>query len=989
MAPASPRRARLSALALAVVACCATLAQAQSSDGSLTGRAAPGASVRLVNLDTGTQWQRTVDAQGTFSFARLPPGRYRVGTGDLQQELLVEVGAGSTVDLQAGSRVSVVQSRALALIDHGSVESTSTFTQDEVRALPLARNINAVALLTPGTVKGDSFGGSLLSFSGASIAENGYFINGFDVTNIRTFMSYAELPFDAIAQQQVRSGGYGAEFGRSLGGVIGVVTQRGGNTWKGGASVYWEPQAARASGRDVADREPERQGGYTVFNSANRSDNLSFTVHGGGPLVADRLFVYGLLEQHADRSNAFLQDQSTLTRDSSHSGLLKLDWTPSDRHLLELTGIWNQQRSRLTDHTSATPYSPTHDGEGRISQARGGSDVLIGKYTGYLSDTLTVSALAGRVRALGGVTSGARVSGQDCPVVLAVDLSPLGCWTPPFQGPAVIDPAAPRDQDSRHGVRLDAEVRLGTHILRGGYDGQSFRSLAAGGSAYSGGVYYRYFVSPSGIVNGVPDATTPGGQYVRARVSKSTSGAYRVINDALYLEDSWQASRQWLLYGGLRLESFDNQNAEGESFVKARHLPAPRTGFAWRADDDGTLKVFGTAGRYFIPVASNTNIRATRGEIFTERFYTFTGSDSRTSAPTGLSSEIGATIAPSDGRLPNPGTIADTRLRPMNQDEFILGLQKAVSRQWLVGAKAVYRHINDGMDDFCGHQAIEAWAQRNGHVDFDSGTLALCVLMNPGRDLHLRADLANDGKLVEITVPAAELGLARYRRSYQALQLTLERPLADGWSLLGSYTWSRNHGTAEGYVQSDLKQTDAGLTQDFDFASFTHGAEGLLPNDRRHVFKLAGSLALSPQFNLGANLTIASGRPTSCIGFVPPTVADFAEARQYPSASSYYCLKDETNGAVLLQRGTAGTTPWTHQLDLRVAYTPDWAARQLTLQAEVFNVFNRQSATEWNQVRDFGRSTSLAAPYQLNQNYQSPTVFQAPRYVRLTARWMF
>lgn len=989
MAPASPRRARLSALALAVVACCATLAQAQSSDGSLAGRAAPGASVRLVNLDTGTLWQRTVDAQGNFSFARLPPGRYRVGSGDLQQELLVEVGAGSTVDLQPGSRVSVVQSRALALIDHGSVESTSTFTQDEVRALPLARNINAVALLSPGTVKGDSFGGSLLSFGGASIAENGYFINGFDVTNIRTFMSYAELPFDAIAQQQVRTGGYGAEFGRSLGGVIGVVTQRGGNIWKGGASLYWEPRSWRSPGRDVADREPTRQGLYTAFNSANRSDNLSYVVHGGGPLVADRLFVYGLLEQHADRSDTFAQSLATLTKDTSSSGLLKVDWTPSDQHLLELTGIWNQQRSHLVDHTSSSPYSRTFDGEGRISQSRGGTDVLIGKYTGYLSDSLTVSALAGRVRALGGITTGARVTGQDCPVVLAVDLSPRGCWTPPFPGPTVTDPAAPRDQDIRQGARIDAELRLGTHTLRAGFDGQSFRSLAAGGSTFSGGVYYRYFVSPSGTVNGVANATAPGGQYVRARVIQSTSGSYRVINDALYVEDSWQASRQWLLYGGLRFESFDNRNADGDSFVKAKHLPAPRTGFAWRADDEGTLKVFGTAGRYFIPVASNTNIRATRGEIFTDRFYTFTGADSRTGAPTGLSGQVGATIAPGDGRLPNPGTVADTRLRPMNQDEFILGLQKAVGRQWLVGAKAIHRRVNDGMDDFCGHQAIEAWALRNGHVDFDSSTLAPCVLMNPGRDLHLRADLGNDGKLVEITVPAGELGLARYRRSYQALQLTLERPLADGWSLLGSYTWSRNRGTAEGYVQSDLKQTDAGLTQDFDFASFTHGAEGLLPNDRRHVFKLAGSLALSPQFNLGANLIVASGRPTSCIGFVPPSVADYAEAGQYPAASAYYCLKDETHGAVLLQRGTAGTTPWTHQLDLRVAYTPAWAARQLTLQAEVFNVFNRQPATEWNQVRDYSRSTSQAAPYQLNQNYQSPTVFQAPRYVRLTARWTF
>lgn len=45
--------------------------------------------------------------------------------------------------------------------------------------------------------------------------------------------------------------------------------------------------------------------------------------------------------------------------------------------------------------------------------------------------------------------------------------------------------------------------------------------------------------------------------------------------------------------------------------------------------------------------------------------------------------------------------------------------------------------------------------------------------------------------------------------------------------------------------------------------------------------------------------------------------------------------------------------------------------------------------TEWNEVRDYSRDTSLSPPYTLNQNYQQPTSFQAPRYARVTARWGF
>jgi hypothetical protein len=325
----------------------------------------------------------------------------------------------------------------------------------------------------------------------------------------------------------------------------------------------------------------------------------------------------------------------------------------------------------------------------------------------------------------------------------------------------------------------------------------------------------------------------------------------------------------------------------------------------------------------------------------------------------------------------------------MNQDEFILGWQQALPARWVFGAKAVYRRVNDGMDDFCGHQAIANWAQGQGYDQFDPASLAPCVLMNPGRDLNLRMDLRNDGQLTPVTIPAAELGLPRYLRTYKALQLTLERPFDGLWSLRASYVWSRNEGTSEGYVQSDLGQTDAGITQDFDYASFTHGSRGLLPNDRRHVFKLFGSYAVAPEWRVSGNLQLLSGRPTSCLGFVPMTAPDYAESSGYTSASSYYCLRNEVDGSVLTPRGTAGNTPWTRQLDVGLSYVPQWAHDKLTVQADVTNLFNRQSVTSWNQVRDYSRDTSKTAPYQLNQNYQQATAFAPPRAVRLTVRWLF
>lgn len=77
------------------------------------------------------------------------------------------------------------------------------------------------------------------SLGGASPAENVYYINGFNVTNSVNGVTFNQVPFEGVAQQEVKTGGYGPEYGRSLGGVLSVTTKRGTNEWKGGANVIF------------------------------------------------------------------------------------------------------------------------------------------------------------------------------------------------------------------------------------------------------------------------------------------------------------------------------------------------------------------------------------------------------------------------------------------------------------------------------------------------------------------------------------------------------------------------------------------------------------------------------------------------------------------------------------------------------------------------------------------------------------------------------
>lgn len=991
---------RHSAIALAISLGFAGPALAQSAEGSLFGHAAAGATVNIVNLDTGLQRQATAESGGGFNFSKLPPGRYRVTSGGITREVVVAIGSGTEVRLtvQEIERIEISGRSTRSLIDVSSVESNTVFTAEQMRSIPVARNIDAIALLAPGAVKGDPGlgGGGLASFGGASVGENGYYINGFDVTNIRNFLSYANLPFDAVEQQQIKNGGYGAEYGRSLGGVVSVLTKRGGNEWKGGAAVYYKPDSFRTHDPNVVDKDPDHPNSYTVFRNAWHQSDLSYTVYGGGPVIKDKLFVFGLIEGRHDTEDRFRQDKSTSYLENKPKGLLKIDWAINDDHSLEYTGISNKKRTRLVDYVNANKFSTTHDGNGADSVQSEGADVSILKYTGALTQDLTVSAMVGRVRSQQPYITGARLAGQDCPVVLETDLSEIGCWTGPFPGEPVRDPKAPPfDTDVRKAARFDVEWQLGSHQLRAGYDGQRFESVAGGAAQYSGGYYYRYFVSKTGTVNGVANAVAPGAQYVRRREYTFTGGSYEVDNTAMYIEDSWKINRNWLLYGGLRSESFDNKNGEGISFVKADNLLAPRLGFSWNVNGDSSLKVYGNAGRYYIPVASNTNIRATRGEKFIQTFYAFNGRDPRTQGPLNLSDQIGNPQVTNDGKLPDPGTVADTKLKPMNQDEFILGFQKSIMPGLNAGAKVISRKINDGMDDFCGAYPYRNWADANSHPDFDAGSTATCFLMNPGRDAHIKLDLAGDGKLTEVTIPAKYFGLAKYERTYKALELSLDKPFDGHWGFNATYTYSKSRGTAEGYVQSTLQQEDAGLTQDFDFGSFTDGANGYLPNDRRHVIKAYGTFKVAEDWRVGGNFILASGRPISCIGFVPSTVPDFNKvdgkggSGDYTSASSYYCVNPTTGKSELVPRGSRGRTPWTSQLDTQVAWTPKLGNGRLTLQVDVFNILNNQKVVRVNETADYSRATTTAAEGKVNPNYLSPTDFQEGRSFLFTGRYEF
>jgi len=992
---------RATALLIALAACGPAAAQSNATT-TIFGevRVPAGASVVVQNLATGAQRTLTPDAKGKYVATSMPPGRYAVrlmrgGALEASQEVEALVGSGAEASFGSGATQTVVVSAARSRIDVSNTNNGVVFTARQLQALPVANDVASVVQLTPGVSRGtNSQYGNAPAIAGSGQSENAFYVNGFPVTNILTQVGASELPFGAIANMQVLSGGYGAEFGRSTGGVINVTTRSGGNRFEFGGKAALIPNGLRAAPVNTyypsTGAHPETDGKLLFWNHDNSSTTKMAGIYAGGALVRDRLFGFVAIEQTRTDSDAIAASSGAgpvIKTGWNSSGtqvdryLAKLDFNITDEHRVEYTKLYD----RTTTHSQAFGFdygslqrNAVPGNAGQVTEnccgagSAPGADVDIFKYTGYLTDDLTVTALYGRSD-----TAHQRIPNGYDPA-LAQTSSGVTTRVPGLNYPNpqtvtgnLVDPAT---ADRQKGLRLDVEYKLGAHALRGGIDRLDISSVV--GNTLAGGYRwtYRKASDPNRPINGAFETPAQGGGYGMQGyyVSKdiSTNVAHPTsVQSAQYLQDHYQVTPRLLLDLGLRREQFTNYTSNGDAFIEQRNMIAPRLGATWDVAGDSTLKVYLNAGRYHLPVPSNLSSNMASPLLQTSEYFTYTGVDPATGAPTGLHA-ISKPYSPNNfyGQGRDAREVTAIGLKPLSQDELSFGVERAFGPKWVAGAGVLYRRLNDTNDDTCDARPIETWAARN-NVDTSNWSGFQCAIMNPGRDNSLWIDFADGQGLRRVDISAAEWGNPKPDRTYRALNLFVEHPWRDGWYGKLTYTLSSLKGNMEGQTDT-LGGGDVALTVSDDHRELMYNAYGYLPGDHRHAIKAYGVVELTPEWTAGANLALISGAPRNCIGELPPELR-FDE--DYGSAY-FYC-----NGKPA-PRGSQGRLPWQMQLDLNLAYAPA-QVRGLSFKADVFNVFNRQTVTRYNEVREDAGAVS--------NTYLQVTGRTAPRSVRLTAEYKF
>lgn len=929
-----------------------------------------GATVTAFHPDTARTRTAVTDADGRYRFSALVTGRYAVfaALGGLQSSIVpteVNVGEGTSIALRlenprAVEEILVIEDPESPL-DVTRAETARIVTSDDIRRLPIPRDPNAVVLMAPGAVQGDlSFGtagnrahygtgSAYASLGGASVAENVYYINGMNVTNFRNGLGASTIPFEFYDQFQIKTGGYGAEFGRSTGGVVNAVTKRGTNEWRFSLGGYFQPDSLRGDAPNVA--HPSERIVYDSADGFDERDDFSSFISAGGPIVEDRLLVYGIHEFR----NVDVNDYSAwgrLYRESDDDGFwgLKLDWLLSDDHRIEYTGFSD---ARTVDRTSYRWNAATDTVGRELSETaigRGGDNHIL-TYRGYFGPNLAATVMWG----VSEYDLTSRSPGEDaCPVAIdsrSRGFRQIGCWT------SFVKSAA---DDEREITRVDMEWAVNDeHLIRFGMDREENTSFDNLG--YSGDGYFQYLPATPGetLRNGavIPEGVTEVTRYREF----SRTGDFDVIATAFYLEDEWTiAPLDATLRFGLRNERFDNRNGAGQTIVKITDQFAPRIGFSWDIGGDRNSKLFANYGRYHLPVASRVNIFLGSPWFSIESWHVLDQAIAEDGS-TALGAQIGATTVFADGSAADVRSLIDHDIEPMAQDEYLLGYESTILTDYIFGVTFTHRDLKQGIEDISLDPALGTFGEFN------------YILANPGRGVRTFFDIDGDGGLDELRLTREELGFPSMKRRYHALTLDLQRPWDGRFYARASYTWSHSYGNYEGTVRSDTGEDSAGVTTQFDFPGLLDGAHGDLPNDRRHQLKMWGGWEFAPGWQFGGAFHFSTGRPRNAFGYHPSD----------PYAQIFGSLSFYRQGE-LAPRGSVGRTDNVHRLDLGLKYTADeFFGGSLITRLDVFNVLDADAALEVDEWADRwgGR--------RISPTFGFPTRFQQPRTVRIGLRYEF
>ena len=952
------------------------------------------------------------DANGVYRLLALPPGTYTVtyalpGFQEVVREgIALSVEQALTVDLQmkpsavAEEIVVVGQS---PLIDVKSVARGSVMNSQTFSALPKGRSFDSLVTIMPGVqAEKDLLDG--ISVDGASGAENVFFVDGTDTSDLVKGTRKQEVVFEFADEVQFKASGYNAEYGGSVGGVINVITRSGGNTFNAEVVGYFSGTGLEGRRReklylDLDDDTRARYYPYETYVGADREKAFEGGFLLGGPVFRDRLWFFG-----AVTPRVFLRDRAM---DMSIQGVTSIN------EYRRTETSWNSSFK-----LSAQPFNNLRAGasvSANFFKYKGGSDPDGGDATyavnsnagvdygafGYSYPTFSGNAYADLTlgnKALLSLRGGyfftnknhSLTAVSDTPFY-AFELEQPGAYADVTNTmfpeiPAELQHPAgwrsfPRDLvmglEKRIATRLSANldfsyyanlagehaVKAGVQFVRRGEDVNDGalqpivylgwdQNCIGYGTNYGRGAYGYY------AVRGFADAGPYGDNY---KVGMNSW--------ALYLQDSWTLGRRLTLNLGLRAESEYLPSYTADPAYAAYAKPvkftfgdklAPRLGFVYDVFGDSSLKIYGSYGIFHDVMKLNMGANALGGFKWRSAYYSL---DDWDYTQIGVDGNFPGTLLWSnDFRAPVFDAI-DPDMKPFSQREISLGAEKKLMEDMSLSVRLVNKKVLSAIED----------------VGFVFPGEEHFYFTNPGSDFIKQKfeEFIDAGLLLPGTPSTPDA-----KRDYYAMNLSLDKRFSHNWQGGLSYTLSRLTGNYSGLASSDEDgRNSPNGERFFDLWHISYDKQldpidGALPTDRTHVLKAYGSYAFPFGLTVGLVANAYSGTPVSEEWNV------------------------DSEGYLPYNRGSMGRTPFVFFANAYFEYELKLGRAGVKFNLNIDNVFDARTAqrifpTKYRYTISPGDAALLSrdwlpAPDEVvDPRFGLPYSFMAPISGRLGVRFVF
>jgi hypothetical protein len=543
--------------------------------------------------DTGYSRSDATRADGTFVIRLLPPGLYllsvsrkgfRTATVDG-----VRVVLGASTPLTIGLEIERVQeSMTIAaqsgLIDPASTQLSKTIDEAKIRHLPInQRNFLDFALTTPGVTadRGPQTGAastSGLSINGQSPRSNNILVDGLDNNDPAVGSVRSTFSQEAVAEYQVIQSSFAAEYGRTTGGIVNIVTRSGGNDLHGSAFYFFRDDSLAADN--------------LLTGTKTEFEQHQFGASLGGPLAREKLFFFGAAERLAvtDTNVVTISDEAIIAiraagfdvekdavpfdRDRT-AAIVKLDWSLRPSHYLSLRGTYAEEEDENQ-----------HPWGGLVARSGGG-----------------VRRIEDSALAATGISILSTTASNEARILYANrhhrlnSLDPTGGVSVAIQGVATFgtDPILPQPRETNIWQVFDAvSLILGSSSYKAGLD-YVRAELHGRLPLYFAG---RYLFSSLGELTAL-EAFAAGRPLVFVQGFGNPEIEDSTNQIAGFVQGEWQLSNRFLLRAGLRYDYEDPI----PPFPEDADNWAPRLSFSWGGG--ATWRIRGGAGRFYgvVPIA--------------------------------------------------------------------------------------------------------------------------------------------------------------------------------------------------------------------------------------------------------------------------------------------------------------------------------------------------------------------------------------------------